>query len=754
MNSPETTITPVFPTDEQLRPISELNDRSLFLQAHALVNEIGPLVAWRGTAARILAGRLAVHLGAPRLSSWHYLRAYREEPDSVAARYCLVLRLQTRYGPLAAWTRLQRFGLPENESPETLAKWLILQADILNQLRDFDGAEACLTHADQLTPRTAAILLQRSELLARQDRQTEALAVARESLEVQPWYRPGILAVADLLIYLERDDEAIALLREAINHLESGSLWARLAAIQIEQDRFAEGMESLDGYARHTPLIEPAMASWLAGRRSDCAYGLGDIPQTLTWARQAKGAFWEKLTGRLEKVAPDAPSVRRILPVGFIWQHHQTCAPATLASLCRFWSMPGEHLDVAEEIAYDGTPSHSQRRWAEDNGWCAREFTVTWNNARALVDRGIPFALATASPAGAHLQAVVGYDERRGTLFLRDPSKRLLVEVLGKGLLDSYKSLGPRGLVLVPRVKEAELQGLELLDSQLYDHLHQMYIALEAHDRPAAVRSLEAIQAQAPGHRLALQARRRLAGYDGNPAEQLDTITRLLELFPDDPILLVAQIDCLRDLGRRDERLAAVRKLCDQPSPDSVCLQLYARELIPDGREFVRARRLLRRAIRRNSYYADHYLYLANLFWGQRRFDDAFVLYRFAACLDDKGESYARAYFRAARCLGRAEEGVAFLRQRFARFGRKSSLPARTLARSLGDMERSSEALDVLEEARQLRPEDGALLLHAADLCIDRGRFDQAAELLASALAPRSCCVVAAVVRSSGRGSR
>src|SRR5262249_50244603 len=156
-----------------------------------------------------------------------------------------------------------------------------------------------------------------------------------------------------------------------------------------------------------------------------------------------------------------------------------------------------------------------------------------------------------------------------------------------------------------------------------------------------------------------------------------------------------------RDLGRREERLAVVRKLCDQSSPDSVCLQISARELIPDGREFVRARRLLRRAIRRNSYYGDHYLYLANLFWGQRQFDDAFVLYRFAACLDDKGESYARAYFRAARCLARAEEGVSFLRQRFARFGRKSSLPARTLARSLGDMERVSEALDVLEEARQ-----------------------------------------------------
>jgi tetratricopeptide (TPR) repeat protein len=748
MNKAPTVIPEVFPNDAQLRPVRDLLERGLDLQAHVLAHEVGPLAAWRGTAARLLAGRLAGQLGASRLGAWHFLRAARENPADAEACYFLLRRLQAVRGPLAAWTRLQRFPLPAGAAPLIQARFLTLQADLLSLLRDFDAAEACLARAEQLTPQSAAILLQRSDHFLRQDRHAEALALARESLERQPWYRPAVLSVADLLINLERQDEAVSLLRQATSHLESAAVWARLAVVQIEQEHHAEASEALDEYLRHSPLMEPAASSWLAGRRADCAYGLGDLPQALAWARQGRGGFWRTLVANLEQVPAGATPGRRLLPVGFVWQHHRTCAPATLAALCRFWSMPGEHIEMAEEIAYDGTPSHSQRRWAEANGWSAREFTVTGDNARALIDRGIPFALATAFPAGGHLQAVAGYDPLRRSLFLRDPNQCYLVEVLAEPFLESYRSVGPRGLALVPRTKAVLLDDLPLLDADLYDQLHQLHCALEGHDRAGAVRSLEALQAQAPGHRLTLQARRWLANYDRNPTEHLDALDRLLELFPADQLLQIAKVDSLRELGRRDERLAVVRKLCDRPAPDAVCVQLYARELLSDGREHLRTRHLLRQAIRRNPYFAESYLLLGNLLWSQRRFDEAFVLYRFAACLEDKGESYARAHFRAARCLGRTEEALAFLRQRFERFGRKSSLPARTLARSLADLERTAEALDVFEEALRRRPDDGGLRLQAADLCLERGRIDRAEELIAVA---RGRTHSAAWLRSAAR---
>ena len=49
-----------------------------------------------------------------------------------------------------------------------------------------------------------------------------------------------------------------------------------------------------------------------------------------------------------------------ILPVGFVRQNHKTCGPATLAAIGQFWHKPAEHLEIAAEICYDGTPAASE----------------------------------------------------------------------------------------------------------------------------------------------------------------------------------------------------------------------------------------------------------------------------------------------------------------------------------------------------------------------------------------------------------
>src|SRR6185436_8364511 len=125
----------------------------------------------------------------------------------------------------------------------------------------------------------------------------------------------------------------------------------------------------------------------LSARRCDAAYYCGNLKAARDWALKIKSPFYQRLAERLEK---DDDSGRVLLSVGFVRQHHMTCAPATLSAISRYWDMPAEHLALAEEICYDGTPAQSERRWAGENGWTAREFTVTWDSARALLDRGLP----------------------------------------------------------------------------------------------------------------------------------------------------------------------------------------------------------------------------------------------------------------------------------------------------------------------------------------------------------------------------
>ncbi len=454
-------------------------------------------------------------------------------------------------------------------------------------------------------------------------------------------------------------------------------------------------------------------------------------PRRRPCARECGEPFFLALAPRLE--APAAAARRVLLDVGFVRQHHQTCARATIAALARFWEQPGEHLEVAEAICYDGTPDHRQRCWAERNGWLPREFTVTWDSARALLDRGVPFTLATVETQSAHLQAVIGYDARRGTLLIRDPTLPYSGEALAEALLERYRSVGPRGMAMVPADRADLLEGLDLPEAPLYDHLHHLQVALHEHDRGRAAAAYDALCAAGPGHRLVLHARCVLAHYDADTAELLAGVEAQLELFPNDVNLRLSQLSCLRLLGRRDERLAVYRELCDRPAADPLLRRQYAQELLVDAREHPTVVRLLGRALRVRPLDPPGLAALAEVARDGRRLAEAVELYRFAACLDDKDEGLARTYFQTVRYLHREDEALRFLEGRFRRYGTRSSWPARTLCWALAELERKPEAFAVLEEALRLRPDDGDLLMFVAEGHAAHGEFDRAAERLDAA---------------------
>ncbi|HJS09501.1 MAG TPA: tetratricopeptide repeat protein, partial [Pirellulales bacterium] len=133
------------------------------------------------------------------------------------------------------------------------------------------------------------------------------------------------------------------------------------------------------------------------------------------------------------------------------------------------------------------------------------------------------------------------------------------------------------------------------------------------------------------------------------------------------------------------------------------------------------------------------YFALANLYWSQRRFEEAFELYRIAASLEDKDEQFAHSYFLAGQCLKRTDTVLKFLRRRFERFGAKSSLPARTLEHACRLLDRTTEAQEVLERAMRMRPDDGELLLYAADAMLSHSfEHSQRADELLQAARDRS----------------
>jgi len=718
-------------TDAGRAVICDLVDRGLHLQAYERAQRAGPLAQLTAPADLIQASRLVWPLGASRLSSALLYRAFRIAPQDPEAVYRHAMNLMRRRGIMAAWEFMRaRPDLPQADT-RTQAFWLALHGRVASAFRDFDAAEAWMTKAMSLGPDDSWLWIEQCGVLQAQDRLEEALAAARRGLELQPDYARAAYEVADILLTLQRDDEAQRLLVESASRAEYSPFWALLAGLQAEHGDYDGAAASLDRLAANSPLAEKGEAQWLAGRRSDLAYYRGDLAAAVTFGEQGGTAFWKTVVPRLREPAADTRRVR--LRVPFVRQGHMTCGPATLTALSKFWNRAVEQPAVIEQICYAGTTNYDERRWARQNDFVAREFTVTWPAITALLDRGVPFSLATAEPSAGHLQAVVGYDAHRGTLDIREPSAYFLLEYLAQDLLDRNKSTGPRGLVILPSGEAHRLDGLELPDERLFDLSYDLEDALRRHDRTGAEAVFRAMEAAAPNHRLTCFAGGTLATYDHNPAARLEAVERLLQLFPGDEYLLSRKL-CLLDGGtHRQERLAILDQVKDGAGRDPFFVVERGQWLRQDGRLNDVALRQLRRAFRSKTYNGPLLSVTASTLWAQDRREEAVDLYRFAQCVDDANESLARSAFIASRYIKQTGRTLAFLKGRFKRFGKQSSQPARLLFWAYDQLAMTPDAFEVLAKALRLRPDDGELLLFAADESARRGRFEEAESLLVRA---------------------
>ncbi|HUE72249.1 MAG TPA: tetratricopeptide repeat protein [Pirellulaceae bacterium] len=726
-------------SESSLAQIQRLYDDGQILQAHAAACAIGEYRRWQGAKALVLAGRLTAHLGAPKLSSALFALAWRCDRDDPQASYFYAMnRVQCR-GPFAGREFLRRYGaLRRAADADTLASWHALHADVAGMFRDFDAAEKSLRQAEQAAPSNPWVHVCRAFVLEQQDRYDQALEVVQAALALRPWYRPAVQSAARLLSLLSRNDEALALLTEAAARHENSGIVGQLYLLLMELKQYSQARLTLDRYVELTPLAEKGIGQWLAAQRSEIAYFTGNVEQAIALARQSEIDYFVEIASRLADPARQS-SRRVLLPVGFVRQHRLTCGPATLAAIGAFWNMPVDHLQVAEEICYDGTPHYSERKWAEDNGWFVREFSVTEQAAAALLDRRIPFTFTSVEPANSHLQAVIGYDGRRGTLTIRDPYEPNSREGLADKVLARYAPFGSRGMALVPAAKRSLMEDLVLPDAELWDLLHEVDGALQQHRRQRARELVDRMQLLDPEHRLTCEARRHLAYYDGNPSEQLAAVEGLQRQFPDNERLQIERLSLLKNHVQRDELLAMHRQWCGRADSHPIFWQQYAGELLHDARRQEDVVWLLKRALRRWPLEASNYHLLAGAHWMQRRFEESLALYRLAAALDDRNERFAGSYFRASLQLKQTEQSLAFVRERFERLGQRSSQPATTLAYALLELERTGEALAVLNRAIELRQGDGDLLLYAADTYCSASSEHMPRGLALLALAKEKC---------------
>ena len=710
---------------EAVRHLHSLCEQSLFLQAWRHAQKLAPIDTWRGPEALCVASRLLRHLGAETWARQLIFKAYQRHPRDALVRFYLAGTYVELRGLYATWQWLkQRCTGPASSQ----ALLLGFRARLAIELRDFSTAELLIAEASKLDPNECWFRVLQSQCLEGQDQYPAALAALQDLLNASPPDRLAVHQAAHLLDLADRCEEALTLMRQATRQLQSASLVLELARLHRRVTNWEAAGRLLDEYEQLAPLLEESGGQELAAFRFEVAYHLGDFAGAIHHARQVKSPIFETVAERLQARQP--AQRQRTLNVAFVRQHRLTCVPACLTMLARYFHADVKHLEVAERICYDGTSAFAERSWAETEGWLARELTVTWATACELIERGIPFVVNTVEAVSAHAQLIVGFDERRKVLLIRDPFIADLITADATEFLKCYAPYGPRGFLLLPSHKQSLFEGLELPEAELHDLLHDLHAALEKHHREEALGHLKKLEEKAPDHRLTLLGRRAIAAYDANPHGILAAAEGYLKLFPKEPTAELTVADMAHATGRPEQALAQLEAICKRDEVHPVFLEQLAEALLADGREHDRAGRMLRTVVRAMPRRGGSMAALARWCWNDREFEPALELMRFATCLEPTKEHLAQQYFTMMLTRGRGSEAVDQLSERVRHLGKLDSSPAMTLFSALEALERPTDAFALLKTTQATRRDDAQIALFAAEAHARYGQLDAAQEAL------------------------
>jgi predicted Zn-dependent protease len=691
--------------------ITLLNKKGHFLDSYNYaLTRWGTIDTWVSIEQKIVAIKLLYNLGGDRSSDAILLYAYRQDSTHKELVDRMLYYYLYKHGPILCYEFLQKKEAELFEDTGEINQFLVFRSILFREFRLFTKAEQYLREAEQKSDKDAWLASVNCRLLLAQDLDDDALILSNANFETTPSPH-NLRAYLSVVQKVRNLKAAIAIYKVHIEQYQSCSMWLELASMCATELEWESCEHAIGQYKTLAQFSDKVDQQRLLAFEGQIALYQGKYTKARNILLQHKSIYWQTVCENIDDRQDESESAQiNILDVPFYRQEHLTCAPTTIAAIANYWGKPHLSKNIADEICFSGTPDTKERQWLRDNNFHFVEFDLQIQHVYKLIEAGIPFGFVTTNGFTAHLQAVIGYNQHIGTMYIMDPNYSGMQEMLIKQVLESEEYSGGRCLAFVPIEERHKLDGFQSFDPQMYAIWDQYALAKEESNAEAAQLAVEQLNALSATHRLSIKAARDYAVWQRDYAKVQHHNESLLAQFPNQTLLLNSQYFCLRDIGQRNEGLDRLQTYI-QDKPDVNLARTLFGEIYDTNERPELAQTLIKILKQYGGYLEDVYYALANYYWDKQQRETATEYYLIAYCLDDTNNAYVESYFKACRFLNQEQSAIDFLTLRYQKYIKRSPLPAISLFRAYDLSNEGHKGIEYLEQALAEHPKDKDLLL-------------------------------------------
>lgn len=281
------------------------------------------------------------------------------------------------------------------------------------------------------------------------------------------------LILADHLSITGRQEESLEMLRKGqAQYPDNWSFWMEQVRRLFHLGRYEETISLMEEINAKNPYhIHRDSYAYLT---ADCLYKLEKWTELKAWIGKHQTILEKTIYG---KTAIQKDGIRKQLELTAKVQKLDYCVPASLSIMLEAFGMEIGQDEIASHV-FDVTGSKLRTTMAymRSLGLKGQYFKGTVEIYKKMIDAGVPVLLSMLIENNAHVQVVVGYDDRLQAMLIQDPNDQSPFLVPYAEMKNAYKMTDSLSM---PFVKEQQTHLLAELDPAQHRFFEQLYEFLD-----------------------------------------------------------------------------------------------------------------------------------------------------------------------------------------------------------------------------------------------------------------------------------